>query len=95
MVHRSPLLFQLILAQLVNENGEDAFDKVVAELRAHSLLAGVDECRMTPAECRNYYLQLLDAEGIKHGGSDASTSGKRTKKGESTSIITAHDSISC
>lgn len=37
-----PLLFKLILAQLVHEKGEDAFPDIVNDLKEHPLLQGMD-----------------------------------------------------
>ena len=42
-----PLLLQLILAQLLNEKGEDAFPEIVEDLKHHSLLQGIEERNMT------------------------------------------------
>jgi hypothetical protein len=42
-----PLILKLILAQLVNERGEDSFDEIVQELEAHQLLQNIEERIMT------------------------------------------------
>lgn len=42
-----PLILKLILAQLVNEKGEDSFDEIVQELKDHQLLQNIDERIMT------------------------------------------------
>lgn len=42
-----PLLFKLILAQLVHEKGEDAFPDIVKDLKEHTLLKGMDERNMS------------------------------------------------
>lgn len=46
-----PLLLQLILAQLVNEQGEEAFAEVAEALKTHSLLQSIDERNLTEEVC--------------------------------------------
>lgn len=53
-----PLILKLILAQLVNEKGEESFDEVVKELRDHQLLQNIKERIMTE-EVSFIYLYII------------------------------------
>lgn len=58
-----PLLFKLILAQLVNEKGEDAFPEIVKELQVHPLLQNIDERNMS-AEVSTVFLFFVLVLGV-------------------------------
>lgn len=74
-----PLILKLILAQLVNEKGEDSFDEIVQELKDHQLLQNIDERIMTKEEGKKMYDELLESEGLKRDDSVKSTSRKSKK----------------
>lgn len=42
-----PLLLKLILAQLVNEKGEESFESIADDLRNHQLLQSMNSREMT------------------------------------------------